>query len=186
MNGRLEALLTLAATFVAIAFFASVPYWPKEPVNNPIPSFVSAAAHNLMPANKAPLLGPSVLASAKPAPELNLGLPNSIATVVHRSGINGETGLIPTNASITTFRLTATGDLVSIAMLESADPIVAPAVIPSRPGTASPLVVRGQYAVASLDRGITHIRWTENGVTFDIASRTLEPASLGEVANKLR
>jgi hypothetical protein len=186
VNARLEALLTLAATFVGIAFFASVPYWPKEPINNPIPSFVSAAAQNLAPQNKAPLLGPSVLAGAKPAPELNLGLPDSLASVVRRSGINGETGLIPTNASITTFRLSGTGDLVSVAMVESADPIVAPPVIPSRPGAADPLFVRGQYAVASVDRGITHIRWTENGITFDIASRTLATAKLAEVANKLR
>jgi hypothetical protein len=181
LNVRLEALLTIAATAVAIAFFASAPYWPREAIDNPLPSFVSAAALKLSPPNKAPLLGPSVLASTKPAPELNLGLPGSIATVVRRSGINGETGLIPTNASITTFRLSATGDLVSVAMVENATPVSA-----STAATDSSLQVRGHYAVATVDRGITHIRWTENGITFDIASRTLEPFPLADVANKLR
>ena len=181
MNVRLEALLTIAATALAVAFFASAPYWPREAIANPLPSFVSAAAQKLSQPNKAPLLGPSVLASAKPAPELNLGLPGSIATVVRRSGINGETGLIPTNASITTFRLSATGDLVSVAMVENATPVTAPTA-----ATDSALQVHGHYAVATIDRGVTHIRWTENGITFDIASRTLEPFPLADVANKLR
>jgi len=176
VNVRLEALLTVAATTVA-----SAPYWPRDVIDNPLPSFVSAAAQKLSPPNKAPLLGPSVLASVKPAPELNLGLPGSIATVVRRSGINGETGLIPTNASITTFRLSATGDLVSVAMVENATPVSAPTA-----ATDSSLQVRGHYALATVDRGVTHIRWTENGITFDIASRTLEPFLLADVANKLR
>jgi hypothetical protein len=180
MNGRLEALLTAAATALGIAFFVSVPHWPKVPLNNPIPSFVSAAAQKVT-ATTAPLLGPSLLASLKPAPDLNLGLPADIAVVTARRGINGETGLIPTLASITTFRILGTTDLVSVAMVEGADPIRVTAALPD-----SALRVRGQYAVASIDRGITHIRWTENGITFDIASRTLDPARLAEVANKLR
>jgi hypothetical protein len=182
VNVRLEALLTLAAAAVGIAFFASAPYWPKEQIANPLPSFVGAAAQNLAPVNRAPLLGPSVLAGAKPAPELNLGLPQNIATVVRRSGINGETGLIPTLASITTFRIHATGDLVSVAMVEGASPITSASLA----GTDPAFTVRGHYAVSNVDRGITHIRWTENGITFDIGSRTLDAAALIEIANKLR
>jgi hypothetical protein len=182
MNVRLEALLTVAATAVVVAFFASAPYWPKEQIANPLPSFVGAAAQNLTPVNKAPLLGPSVLAGAKPAPELNLGLPESIATVVRRSGINGETGLIPTRASITTFRIHASGDLVSVAMVEGANPITSASLA----GTDPALSVRGHFAVSNIDRGITHIRWTENGITFDIASRTLDARALTEIANRLR
>ena len=179
VNVRLEALLTVAAAAIGIAFFASVPYWPREQIANPLPSFVSAA---FTPSNKAPLLGPSVLASAKPAPEMNLGLPQNIATVVRRSGINGETGLIPTLASITTFRILATGDLVSVAMVEGASPITTAAFA----GIDPAFMVRGQYAVANVDRGVTHVRWTENGITFDIASRTLDPSGLVDIANKLR
>jgi hypothetical protein len=180
VNSRLEALLTAAATALAIAFFVSVPHWPKEPLNNPIPSFVSAAAQSVM-STKAPLLGPSLLASLKPVPDLNLRLPDELAVVTARRGINGETGLIPTLASITTFRILGTADLVSVAMVEGADPIRATPALPD-----SAIRVRGQYAVASLDRGITHIRWTENGITFDIASRTVDVTRLADIANKLR
>lgn len=177
---RLEALLTAAATALAIAFFVSVPHWPKEPLNNPIPSFVSAAALSIT-ASKAPLLGPSVLASLKPVPDLNLDLPESVATIVRRSGINGETGLIPTAASITTFRLRVGGDLVSVAAPTGVDPV--------RPAAGDPdpaYRVRGYYAVVSDARGSTLVRWTENGVTYEVSSRTLDPATLVGLANKLR
>ena len=176
----MEALLTLAATFLGIAFFASAPYWPKEPVANPIPSFVSAAAQSLVSA-KAPLLGPSVLASLRPAPDLNLDLPDDIAVVTARRGINGETGLIPTAASITTFRLRATGDLVSVAAPTGVTPVR------RSPGDTGPdYIVRGAYAVVTVDRGSTVLRWTEHDVTYEISSRTLDAAKLAEVANKLR
>jgi hypothetical protein len=177
---KLEALLTAAATAVAIAFFASVPHWPKEPLNNPIPSFVASAAQSLN-SNKAPLLGPSVLKSLAPAPNLNLDLPADVARVVRRSGINGETGLIPTTASITTFRLNATGDLFSVAAPTGIDSVRATA------GDPDPVLrVHGRYAVVTVDRGSTVIRWTENGVTYEVSSRTLDPGRLAEVANKLQ
>ncbi len=92
MTRRLELLLTVAATAVALAFFASVPYWPREQMSNPLPGFLSSAAQALTPSNKAPLNGPSVLAALRPAPDLNLVLPEDIAVVVARRGINGETG----------------------------------------------------------------------------------------------
>jgi hypothetical protein len=180
VNVRLEALLTVAATTVAIAFFASVPYWPKEPVNHPITSFVTAAAASLT-SSKAPLLGPSVLASLAPVPDLNLELPTDFAVVAARRGINGETGLIPTAASITTFRLRATGDLVSVAAPTGVSPVR------RSPGDTGPdFLVRGSYAVATVDRGSTVLRWTEHNVTYEISSRTLDAAKLAEVANKLR
>src|SRR5919201_6725819 len=117
-----EILLTAAATALGVAFFASVPYWPKQAIDNPIPAFVSRSLS--APAQKASLRGPSVLASARPAPNLNLSLPDDVASIVRRTGINGETGLIPTAASITTFRLRATGDLVSVAAPTGLDPVM--------------------------------------------------------------
>lgn len=158
-------LLVAAIAFGAVVFMAR-------------PAGVAA---RLVVPNAAALLGPSVLASAPPAPDLNLALPDDMAVVVRRAGINGETGLIPTAASITTFRLRATGDLVSVAAPTGVEPVrrisndAAPA-----------LAIRGAYAVASQDRGNTVIRWTENGVTYEVSSRTLDVARLTEVANKLR
>ena len=181
MTRPLEILLTVAASALGIAFFLSVPYWPRQQIANPLPSFVASAARNLAPAQKAPLLGPSVLAGVRPAPVLNLSLPEGIATIVRRTGINGETGLIPTAASITTFRLRSTGDLVSVAAPTGVDPVVRGASDPD-----SPVHVHGAYTVTRFDRGVTVLRWTENGVTYEISSRTLDTAGLAEVANKLR
>jgi len=182
MPRRFELLLTAAATAVSLAFFASVPYWPREPIANPLPSFVSSAAHALTPSNKAPLNGPSVLAALPPAPDLNLVLPDDLAVVVRRSGINGETGLIPTAASITTFRMRATGDLVSVAAPTGID-AVRRVNSDADPG----LRVRGAYAISNVDRnGSTVIRWTENGVTYEISSRTLDAPRLADIADKLR
>ena len=170
MSWRLEALLTAAATAVAIAFFASVPHWPKAWTDRPIPVIDYSAT----------LRGPSVLASLKPVPDLNLAFPDDIATVAARRGINGETGLIPTARAITTFRLRATGDLVSVAAPTDVEPV--------RRASADhdAYQVRGSYAVAKIERGSTIIRWTENGVTYEVSSRTLDAARLAEVASKLR
>lgn len=178
MPRRFELLLTAAASAVALAFLLSVPYWPKEPSPNAVrlPTFAASTA-------TAPsiLRGPSILANAKPVPDLNLSLPSDIATVAARRGINGETGLIPTAAAVTTFRLRATGDLVTVAAptgIEAVRRI-------SNDGDPA-LRVRGAYAVASLERGSTIIRWTENDVTYEISSRTLDAPHLADIANKLR
>ena len=169
MPRSLEALLTLAATAVALAFFASVPYWPKAWTEKPLVPSVAV------------LSGPSVLASLRPAPVLNLALPDDVATVVARRGINGETGLIPTAASITTFRLRASGDLVSVAAPTGVD-----AVRRISTDGEPPLRIRGAYAVTTTERGNTVIRWTENGITYEISSRTLDAPQLADIANKLR
>ena len=179
MPRLLELLLTAAATAVAIAFSVSVPYWPKQDSPNALRLPTSEPAA-LSFATATPR-GPSVLASVKPAPNFNLDLPADVATVAARRGYNGETGLIPTMASITTFRLLATGDLISVGPILEAEAVRAPATL-----TDPVYRVHGQYAVASVDRGVNQLRWTENGITYQVASRTLDASRLTEVANKLR
>ena len=170
MPRRMELLLTAAASAMAIAFFASVPYWPAEwTARRPQPIEVVAA-----------LRAPSVLANVGPAPVLNLNLPAGVATVAGRRGINGETGLIPTAASITTFRLIATGDLVSVAAPTGVDPVRRAS------GDAdSAYHVHGSYTQITESRGSTVMRWTENGVTYEISSRTLDAQHLADIANTL-
>jgi hypothetical protein len=180
MPRRLELLLTAAATALALAFFVSVPYWPKQDSPNALRLPTSEPAAAVSFATPAPR-GPSVLASVKPAPNFNLDLPADVATVAARRGYNGETGLIPTMASITTFRLLATGDLISVGPILEAEAVRAPATL-----TDPVYRVHGQYAVASVDRGVNQLRWTENGITYQVASRTLDASGLTEVANKLR
>lgn len=169
MPRRLEILLTAAATALAVLFFASVPHWPKEWTARGAPIIDVAAA----------LKPKSVLAELKPVPDLNLSLPADLATVVRRTGINGETGLIPTTASITTFRLRATGDLVSVAAPTGLEPVR------RVPGDDTQPRVRGAFVAVTVDRGNTIIRWTENGVTYEMSSRTLEVDRLVELANTL-
>ncbi len=168
----LEIMLTIAASAIALAVFASVPHWPSS---------WTARDETARIGITAPLLrGPSVLTDLRPVPTLNLTFPDDVAAVVRRSGINGETGPIPTAAAITTFRLNESGDMVSVSSL------------PDGAGTSAGthdtgLRVHGQVAFASVDRGIAHVRWTENGVTYDVASRTLvDVARLTVVANTLR
>jgi hypothetical protein len=179
MPRRLEVLLTVAATAIAAAFFLSVPYWPKQASPNAIRLPTAALAQVSDPPSI--VRGPSVLAGVLPAPDLNLSLPADIAVVTARRGINGETGLIPTAASITTFRLKATGDLVTVAAPTGVD------VVRRISNDSDPaLSVHGAYAVTTVDRGSTVIRWTENGVTYEISSRTLDVPSLAAVADRLR
>ena len=172
MPRALEVLLALAATAVAVAFFASVPHWPKEWTEKPVPE--STPRIRL-------LLGPSVLASLAPAravPELTL--PDDLAAVVQRISPYGETGLIATTAAITTFRLRTTGDFVALSAPTGLDPIR------RTPSDTEGLRIRGAYAVATVERGSTVLRWTEDGVTYEISSRSLDVPRLVEVANKLR
>lgn len=164
-----EVLLTAAATALGLAFFLSVPYWPESWTTR-APAFTVGAI----------LRGPSVLAGLAPVPDRGLVLPDDVATVAGRRGIDGETGLIPTASAVTSFRLRATGDLVSVAALIGAD-----AVRPS-PDQDPALRVRGADAVASFDRGVTTLRWTEGGVTYEISSRTLDATHLAAVAGLLR
>jgi hypothetical protein len=179
MPRRLELLLTIAATAIAAAFFLSVPFWPRQGSPNAIRLPTPGLAQATLPPSI--LLGPSVLANARPVPDLNLSLPADLAVVTARRGINGETGLIPTAASITTFRLKATGDLVTVAAPTGVD-----AVRRISSDGDPVLSVHGAYAVAKVERGNTVIRWTENGVTYEISSRTLDVAGLAAIADRLR
>lgn len=173
MPRPLEALLTLGATALVLVFFASVPHWPRE--------WTARSSPNPFAVVPPLLRAPSVLAAAAPAPALNLELPTDMAVLVRRTGINGETGLIPTAGSIATYRLRASGDLVSVGAPTGLDPVTP---VPGDPDPA--FRVRGVYALAKVDRGVTTLHWTERGVTYEISSRTLDPNRLAEVAAKLR
>lgn len=169
MPRTLEILLTLAATALGIAFFASVPYWPKEWTEKPLPVATPRA-----------LLGPSVLASLAPAVAVpRLMIPDGLATVVQRISPNGETGLIASAGFVTTFRLNGTSDLVALSAPPGLDPVR------RAPGETGPQV-RGAPALALAERGSTILRWTEGAVTFQLSSRSLDATRLVELANRLR
>ncbi len=169
MPRGLEILLAIAATALGIAFFASVPYWPKDWTDRPVPT-----------ATPRVLRGPSVLASLAPAASIRrLTLPDELASVVQRSSPNGETGLIASAGAITTFRLHGTSDLVALSAPPGVDPVR------RSPGESGPQV-RGAPALAVVERGSTILRWTEGAVTYQLSSRSLDASRLAEVGNKLR
>lgn len=169
MPRGLEILLTVAATALGVAFFASVPYWPAEWTERPLPEATPRA-----------LLGPSVLASLTPVvPVPRLTLPDHLATVVQRIGQSGETGLISSAGAVTTFRLNGTTDLVALSAPSGLDPVR------RAPGESGPQV-RGAPALAVAERGSTILRWTEGSVTYQLSSRSLDAGRLIDIANRLR
>lgn len=163
-------LLVAAACSLVVAFFVSVPYWPKEW------TVKQTRVTTIAPAPR----GPSVLASLRPAVLVpSLALPDGIATVVQRISPAGETGLISSTAAITTFRLRASGDLVAVSAPLGLDPVVRPQ------GDSGGHRIRGAYAAATTEGGFTVLRWSENGITYQVSSRSLDAMRLAEVANKL-
>jgi len=158
----LEAFLALAAGALTLGFFASVPYWPREWTDRPVPP---------------PIVIPnafSVLANARPAPSAALALPPDLGDVIQRRGPNGETGLIARESAITMVRLRGTGDVVAFGS------------VPPTAAVGARVDVRGVSGFTFTDRGLTIVRWTENDVMYEISSRTLDAARLVEIADRLR
>lgn len=158
----LEASLALAAGALAVGFFASVPYWPREWTDRPVPP---------------PIVIPnafSVLAHARPAPSAALTLPPDVGDVIQQRGPNGETGLIARETAITMVRLRGTGDVVAFG------------TVPPTAAVGARLEVRGVAGFTFTDRGLTVVRWMENELMYEISSRTLDGARLAEIAGRLR
>ncbi|TME76923.1 MAG: hypothetical protein E6I48_03440 [Chloroflexi bacterium] len=121
--------------------------------------------------------------NTKPVPDRTLVLSGDEAVETFRITSLGQTGLVRNDAVATTYRLRATGDLVTVAPLPQSEalPYSAPLVIDP------PLRVRGRAAEATFTvNGTSAIRWIENDTVFEMSSRTLTVAQLAELANKLR
>ena len=121
--------------------------------------------------------------NTKPVPDRTLVLSGDEAVETFRITSLGQTGLVRNDAVATTYRLRATGDLVTVAPLPQSEalPYSAPLVIDP------PLRVRGRAAEATFTvNGTTAVRWIENDTVFEMSSRTLSVAQLAELANRLR
>jgi hypothetical protein len=122
--------------------------------------------------------GPSILETAlqRQAPaRLALRLPAEVAAPLAPAGRS--------NLATRSYRLRGSNDIVNVAPVLDGGPVTAPN---PRPNDA--LAVRGNYA-----QGWTHeptsfsvVRWTENGFTYEISSRTLMPRDLARIAELLR
>jgi hypothetical protein len=166
--------VTVVAVGIALAVFAALAFAPGQRASQtPILTFSAPA----LPTMARPTF------NTKPVPDRTLVLSDDDAVSTFRITSLGQTGLVNNESIATTYRLRATGDMVTVAPLPQSEvlPYASPLVIDP------PLRVRGRAAEATYTvNGTSAIRWIENGTVFEMSSRTLSVAQLAELANKLR
>jgi hypothetical protein len=173
-SGVRMTAVTIAAVAVALAFFTVLAFAPGQRASQTPIFTISAPA---LPTMARPTF------DTKPVPDRTLVLSQEDAVTTFRITSLGQTGLVNNEAIATTYRLRATGDLVTVAPLPQREalPYASPLVIDP------PLRVRGRAAEATFTvNGTTAVRWVENGTVFEMSSRTLTVAQLTELANTLR
>ncbi|HYU82682.1 MAG TPA: hypothetical protein VFA31_08090 [Candidatus Polarisedimenticolia bacterium] len=130
---------------------------------------------------------PSVLEQAfakqKPPTTLDLALPSDVAVEVLPQRVDGIYGPARPAPTLRSFRMRGSSAIVIVAMLPGAPAIVAPPDL-----STDALSVRGWYAANySVEAtSLSAVRWTENGMTYEIASRTLSVADLVRLAEQVR
>ena len=131
--------------------------------------------------------GPSILEPAlarkTPVPRLSLVLPSEVAVPLSQIGTQDGTGNYRSAITPRSFRLRASNDVVSVAPVPDAPPVIAPGA-----RAADALAVHGSYAErwTTAPTPVSVLRWTEDGTTYEISSRTLMPKELARIADLLR
>jgi hypothetical protein len=166
--------VTVLAVGVALVSFAALAFAPGQRESQ-TPIFTLYAPP--LPTMARPTF------NSRPVPDRTLVLSKEDAVQTFRITSNGETGLVKNEAIATTYRLRATGDLVTVAPLPQSEALPYPSPARGDP----PLRVRGRAANWIVtDNGTRSIRWIENDMVFEMSSRTLSVAQLADLANKLR
>ncbi len=156
ISSRLGGMLSIASAAVAAAALLAIAALP----HGSTPRFAEA--------------GPSILEQAfakpKPPPTLDLALPSDIAVEVQPLRSDGIYGPARPAPTVRSFRMRGSTTVVIVAMLPGVPAIVRPAIVP-----ADALSVHGAYAVNySVEAtSISAVRWTENGMTYEVSSRAL-------------
>ena len=169
ISPQLWRMLSIASASVAAAALLVVSALPHEA---PTPFAVA---------------GPSILeqafANAKPSTTLDLQLPSDIATPVAPLVADGMYGPARPTPTVRSYRLRGSNSLVIVAMLPNAPSIVRPAS-----PTPDDLTVHGMYAVNySVEAtSLSAVRWTEHGVTYEVASRGLLLRDVVRIAEQVR
>lgn len=173
-GGVRMTVLTVVAMTIALVFFATLAFAPGQRASQtPILTFSAPA----LPTMARPTF------NTRPVPDRTLVLPEDDAVTTFRITSLGQTGLVNNETIATTYRLRATGDLVTVAPLPQSEALPYAAPLVSDP----PLRVRGRAAEATLTvNGTSAVRWLENGMVFEMSSRTLTIAQLADLASKLR
>lgn len=138
-------------------------------------------------APRSALSGPSILEQefAKPRPPatLDLALPSDIAVEVLPQRVDGIYGPARPAPTVRSFRIRGSTAVVIVAMLPGIPAIVRPAILP-----ADALSVHGTYAVNySVEAtSISAVRWTENGMTYEVSARGLLLGDVLRLAEQVR
>lgn len=131
--------------------------------------------------------GPSVIeqafANQKPPTTLDLALPSDLAVEVLPQRVDGVYGPARPAPTLRSFRLRGSNAIVIVAMLPGV-----PAIVPPPDVSPDALSVRGWYAANySVEAtSLSAVRWTENGMTYEIASRSLVVRDLVRLAEQVR
>jgi len=131
--------------------------------------------------------GPSVLdqafAKQKLPVTLDLALPSDVAVEVLPQRVDGIYGPARPAPTIRSFRLRGSNAIVFVSMLPGV-----PAIVPPTDVSADALSVRGWYAANySVEAtSLSAVRWTENGMTYEIASRSRLVRDLVSLAEQVR
>ena len=169
ISPRLGPMLSIASAAVAAAVLLMIAAIPHAAA----PRFVET--------------GPSILEQAfarqKPSMTLDLVLPSDLAVEVLPQRVDGIYGPARPAPTVRSFRLRGSSAIVIIAMLPGSPAIVAP-----RDLAADALSVRGWYAANySVEAtSLSAVRWTENGMTYEIASRSLLLGDLIRLTEQVR
>jgi hypothetical protein len=169
VSSRLGWMLSLASASLAAVALLAVNALPREELVRTVPA-----------------TRPSVLEQAfanAAAPRLVLSLPPEVAVPLAPAGSLYGSGPGRSLNAPRTYRLRGANDRVSVAPVPDAPPITAPA-----DQLAGALSVHGNYAESWTvePTSVSVLRWTENGTTYEISSRTLRPPDLARIAEQLR
>jgi hypothetical protein len=170
--------VTLIAVGLALALFAALAFGPGQRASQrPIFTLGAVSAPEITLPPRPPMV-------TRPVPDQTLVFPSDVADSIFRITYLGETGgPLRSEGLVTTYRLQASNDLVTVVPLPLAQSLPYPSPAPGSP----PLRIRGHDANWIItENGTTAIRWIENGVAFEISSRTLSLAQLTELTAKLR
>jgi hypothetical protein len=165
---RFGLVLSLASASVAAAAILFLNALPHEQLVRALPS-----------------MGPSVIAQALARPRtatLALELPSDLAVPISPLRVDGVYGPPRPEPTVRSYRIRGTNDTVVIAL---APDVLA--VRPPSPRPADALSVHGSYAIGWTIEAtsVSVVRWTENGSTYEISSRTLRPAELARLAERV-